>query len=36
VDLGNKVWWAEVRLPSGRVGWVDMNASEFDGVDLLA
>lgn len=36
VDLGKTVWWAELRLPSGRVGWVDMNASEFDGVDLLA
>ena len=36
VDLGKTVWWAKVQLPSGRLGWVDMNASEFDGVDLLA
>ena len=36
VDLGKTVWWAQLRLPSGRVGWVDMSTSEFDGVDLLA
>jgi hypothetical protein len=24
VDLGNKAWWAEVKLGSGRTGWVDM------------
>jgi hypothetical protein len=36
VDLGQKVWWAQVRLISGRTGWVNMNEAEFDGVDLLA
>jgi hypothetical protein len=24
LDLGKKVWWAEVKLKSGRSGWVDM------------
>jgi hypothetical protein len=24
VDLGKKAWWAEVKLASGRTGWVDM------------
>lgn len=24
VDLGKKSWWAEVKLASGRTGWVDM------------
>ena len=36
VDLGKKVWWAEVKLKSGRLAWVDMDAADFDGVDLLA
>ncbi|MGI9101293.1 MAG: hypothetical protein ACR2IF_02500 [Terriglobales bacterium] len=36
VDLGKKVWWAKVRLPSGNIGWVNMNESEFDGTDELA
>ena len=35
-DLGNKVWWAQVKLKSGSAGWVNMNDAEFDGVDLLA
>jgi hypothetical protein len=35
VDLGKKVWWAQVRLKSGRTGWVNMNESAFDGVDAL-
>ncbi len=25
VDLGKKEWWAEVKLKSGRTGWVDMD-----------
>lgn len=29
-DLGEKVWWAEVRLSSGKTGWIDMSASDFD------
>jgi hypothetical protein len=36
VEMGEKVWWAEVKLKSGRSGWVNMNAAVFDGVDLLA
>ena len=36
VDLGEKVWWAKVRMESGLVGWVNMNKAEFEGVDLLA
>jgi hypothetical protein len=36
VDLGNKVWWAQVKLKSGSTGWVNMNQAKFDGVDLLA
>jgi len=36
VDLGNKVWWAQVKLKSGSTGWVNMNEAELDGVDLLA
>jgi hypothetical protein len=36
VDLGEKVWWAEIRLKSGRIGWVNMNDAAFDGVDMLA
>jgi hypothetical protein len=27
VDLGEKQWWAEVRLKSGEIGWVDMPTS---------
>lgn len=36
VDLGEKVWWAEVRLKSARAGWVNVNAAKFDGIDMLA
>jgi hypothetical protein len=36
VDLGKKVWWAQVKLKAGRVGWIDMTDAEFDGIDLLA
>src|SRR5208283_2421297 len=35
VDLGQKAWWAEVKLKSGLHGWVNMDALPFDGVDLL-
>jgi hypothetical protein len=35
-DLGKITWWAQVRLSSGRMGWVDMGEAEFDGMDLLA
>jgi hypothetical protein len=35
-DLGKKSWWAQVKLPSGRMGWVAMDTIEFEGVDHLA
>jgi hypothetical protein len=35
IDLGEKVWWAQVRLQSGQVGWVNMNESDFEGIDIL-
>jgi hypothetical protein len=35
-DLGKISWWAQVKLSSGRMGWVDMDKAEFDGMDLLA
>jgi hypothetical protein len=28
LDLGRKSWWAEVRLKSGRTGWVEMNLAQ--------
>ena len=28
LDLGKKSWWAEVRLSSGRKGWVDMSLGQ--------
>jgi hypothetical protein len=34
--MGMKTWWAQVKLQSGRTGWVNMNEAEFDGVDQLA
>jgi hypothetical protein len=36
VDLGRKVWWAEVKLKSGHTGWVNMDDADFEGVDSLA
>jgi hypothetical protein len=36
LDLGEKQWWAEVKLKSGRLGWVDMDTADLDGVDMLA
>jgi hypothetical protein len=35
-DLGKISWWAQVKLSSGRMGWVDMDKAQFDGMDLLA
>lgn len=35
-DLGEKEWWAQVRLKSGKTGWVNMDSAEFSGVDMLA
>jgi hypothetical protein len=28
VDLGQKTWWAEVKLSSGVTGWVEMDLSQ--------
>jgi hypothetical protein len=36
VDLGKKVWWAEVKLKSGLSGRVNMDTADFKGVDTLA
>jgi hypothetical protein len=36
VDMGKTVWWAEVRLKSGVIVWVDMDGAGFEGVCLLA
>jgi hypothetical protein len=36
IDLGKVAWWAQVKLSSGRMGWVDMEKAQFDGMDLLA
>ena len=36
IDLGEKVWWAEVKLKSAGTGWVNMNAAKFDGISMLA
>jgi len=27
-DLGRKLWWAEVKLASGRTGWVEMDLAQ--------
>jgi hypothetical protein len=31
LDLGEKVWWAQITLQSGLVGWVNMSRSGFAG-----
>jgi hypothetical protein len=28
IDLGTKSWWAEVKLNSGRTGWVEMDTAQ--------
>lgn len=33
VDLGEKAWWAKVKMRSGVVGWVNMSKAKFGGVD---
>jgi hypothetical protein len=35
-EEGDKIWWAKVKLNSGRAGWVNMNQSDFDGTCSLA
>jgi hypothetical protein len=35
-DVGKSAWWAQVKLSSGRMGWVEMDTAGFDGVDQLA
>ncbi len=36
IDLGEKIWWAQIKLRSGQTGWVNMNDADFSGVDMLA
>ena len=36
IDVGKSAWWAQVKLKSGRTGWVEMDKAEFDGIDQLA
>jgi hypothetical protein len=36
VDLGEKVWWAKVKMSSGVVGWVNMNDAKFGEVDQFS
>jgi len=35
VDLGNKIWWAQVKLRSGLTGWVNMEETRVNGVYML-
>ena len=35
-DVGKSAWWSQVKLQSGRIGWVEMDKAEFDGIDQLA
>lgn len=30
IDLGEKIWWAQVELSSGKTGWINMTASDFE------
>jgi hypothetical protein len=30
VDLGRKVWWVQVKLASGRMGWLTTEGADFD------
>ena len=36
VDFGQKVWWAQLKLSTGRLGWVKMATDDFEAIDLLA
>lgn len=36
VDLGKKEWWAQIKLKSGAVGWVNMDTAQFRGADALS
>lgn len=35
LDRGRKAWWAQVKLTSGTLGWVDMIRSDFAGTCAL-
>jgi hypothetical protein len=35
IDEGQKEWWAEVKLRSGKTAWVLMDGAKFTGVDAL-
>ncbi len=32
LDLGQRAWWAKIKLASGAMGWIDMDDSEMDGI----
>jgi hypothetical protein len=36
IDLGKKEWWAQVKLESGTIGWINMANARFNGTDGLA
>ena len=36
IKRGKSTWWAQVKLASGRTGWVNMTGAPFDGTDALA
>jgi hypothetical protein len=36
INLGEKVWWAKIKMKSGVVGWVNMNNAKFEGIDQFA
>ena len=36
LDLGQKAWWAKVRLASGLLGWIDMDHAQLDGTCAFA
>jgi hypothetical protein len=35
VDLGNKVWWVQIKLLSGLTGWVNMEDTRVNGVYMF-
>lgn len=34
LDIGKKAWWAQLRLKSGAIAWVNMEGIFFDGVSV--
>ena len=35
IDLGTKEWWAKIRMARNKVGWVNMETSDFKGACAL-